>query len=80
MAKEISLDDVMISVEAGIAWLQFAERIALAISQLAPRKVSSIPDEQARLEDDGSLTVFVDVPDLIEISMSIPSGQWWSKQ
>ena len=35
-----------------------------------------IPDEQGRVEDDGSLTIFVSLPDGGEVSMTVPKEQW----
>lgn len=51
-----------------------AARIAAILPSLgiAP---GDIPDEKARIENDGSLTIFVGLP-IGEVSLRVPPGQW----
>ena len=75
----VDLADMLISSAAFHTYHEFADRVARLLVQLGidPK---SIPDEQARLEGDGSLTVFVVVPNFGEVAMSIPAGQWAWRQ
>jgi hypothetical protein len=77
---EIDLDDVLTTQAALAAWEDFARRIGEAI-RLMDRTIDpkSIPDEQARVEADGSLTVYVVVPGLGEMSLTLPPDQWARK-
>lgn len=74
MAEPIDLDGILLTVETVKVYREFAQRVAqfLADKGVAPK---SIPDEQARVEENGSLTVFVAIPNG-EISMSVPPEHW----
>jgi hypothetical protein len=80
MGKPIDLDEVMLSSAAGDAWQVLCNRLVVALEalRLVGRIIdaSSVPDEQARIEDDGTLTIHVDIPDLMEVSLTVPVGQW----
>ena len=82
MAKEIGLDEVMLSTSAVTAWHEMAARVAPALQQIGKmrRETLSIPDERVRVNDDGTLTIFVNVPGAINVSMDVPAGQWSHRQ
>jgi len=74
MPEEISLDEVNISPAAYEAWQEIVERIdeILPSLEIAP---SDIPNEKTRIENDGSLTIFVTLP-IGEVSLRVPPHQW----
>lgn len=72
----IDLDKVLFSEEAVAAWMSIVPRVALAFQAvgICPEE---IPDEQARIESDGSLTIFMEIPGgRGEVSLTIPPGAW----
>ena len=80
MTEVVDLDDIMIIPDVADAFSRLAQKVAPILVQLRidPRNVS---DEQARVNDDGSLTIFVTLPDSKgEVSMDVPSGKWARKQ
>ena len=78
LAKEVSLDDIVLSPRVVDEWLAKA---ADAVRELEGRvTIASIPDERARVNDDGTLTIFVEIPDILTISMEVPVGQWTYQQ
>jgi hypothetical protein len=78
MAKEIDLVEVNISPAVFEEWQKAASRIAQALKLLeeAGREIPPIPDERARVEDDGTLTIYVSVPGVIDLSMPVPREHW----
>lgn len=82
MSKEIDLTAVMLTAVAGAAWHQLAGRVALGIEQLKRmgRDIPPIPDERARVEDNGTLTIYVSIPNVLDVSLSIPADQWVYRQ
>lgn len=79
MNNIIDLDDVMISPLAQKTWQEFARRVAAQLRLLGVTDPSQVPDEQARVNPDGTLTVFVTLPNG-EVSMEIPKEQWAYRQ
>ena len=77
LAKEIDLDDVLLSPAAVVAWQEMAARIASALQGVRP---SDIPDEQARINDNGTLTIYVKIPGKADISLDVPADQWAYQQ
>ncbi len=41
-----------------------------------PADPGDIPDEQAELQEDGTLLLFVDVPKYGRIALTVPVGEW----
>lgn len=78
MPREIDLDEVTISPATLVAWHGVAQRLALALRELKRlgREIPEIPIERGRVEDDGTLTVYIDLPGLISASISVPRDQW----
>lgn len=77
MAREIDLDNVLLSPATVVAWQELAARTATGLQSF---EVRNIPDERARVNDDGTLTIFVNVPNTIEMSMNVPAEQWAYRQ
>lgn len=76
----INLDNTMLSADTVAAWRAVAERIGPAFLQIRIRP-SDIPDERARVELDGALTIFVTLPGgRGEISLRVPAEHWLRKQ
>ena len=81
MSTMIDLDNVMLSEETVVAWSATVSRIARAIITAGIEREEDIPLEQARIEDDGTLTIFIALPsDVGEVSMSVPAGHWTRRQ
>ena len=74
MPEEIDLDQVNISPAVHNAWQGMARSIADIVRRLGISP-DEIPDEKARIEDDGSLTIFVELP-IGEVSLRVPPDQW----
>lgn len=75
MAQIIDLDQVNISSAVYQAWQALAKHFA-EIAVLLGIPPDKIPDEQGRIENDGSLTIFVELPNIGEVSLRVPPGQW----
>jgi hypothetical protein len=69
MSKNV-IDQTLLTLKAAKAWHEKAMREARNIPQ-----GTHIPDEQAEVQDDGSLLIFCDLPDR-RVSMSVPPGEW----
>lgn len=72
------LSEVVISISAAYRWQSKAAEFAQEISQQGRLKMSVIPDEKAKLEADGSLTVYATIADLV-ISMRVEPDEWCYK-
>ena len=78
MSKQIA-DLALVNVGAAFyqAWNILARQ---AVKDMAARgekfDPEEIPDEQGRLETDGSLTIFVVLPNGEEMSLRVPPDQW----
>lgn len=79
MAPEIDLDDIMLTPAVVAAYSELAKRIAIALQERI-NDASSIPDERVRMNDDGTLTIFVNIPEVIDVSMDVPADQWAYRQ
>lgn len=75
MNNAIDLDDVMLNPAVFDAWNEFGKRIATQLQSLGVTDPNQIPDEQGHINTDGSLTIFVTLPNG-ELSMNVPSGHW----
>ncbi len=80
MPVEVDLEGLLLTQTAYDAWQAFAKRL-VHVLQAAGHQIDpdTVPDEQARVEDDGTLTIYVAVPNFGEVSLSVPAGQWTSR-
>jgi len=75
MAEEIDLDLVALTPAVVEAWQEVAQS-AFALAHSGRVGPAEIPDEQARVNDDGTLTIFVSIPGVIDVSLDVPADQW----
>jgi hypothetical protein len=75
MARLVDLDDVLLSPATTEAWAEVASRIVPALVKMGIAK-SDIPIEQARVEKNGDLTIFVSIRDQVTISLTAPADHW----
>lgn len=69
----------MLSPSIAERWSQQARAQASTLRSHGVAHASHIPDEMARVEADGSLTLYVPLPDGTEISMRVAASDWaWS--
>lgn len=71
----IDLDDVLLTVTAVNQWHAFAGQVAAGIRALGITDPEQIPIEQGRVNPDGTLTIFVTLPQG-EVSMVVPREHW----
>ena len=77
----VDLADVVVTTAVFRAWFAIARHVVLALRQAADKRPPSrIADEKGRIEDDGSLTIFVTLPDGGEASLTVPPGEWMRRQ
>ena len=80
MSEHIDLDAILLTPAIVREYREFADRVAQAIVAARIDPVT-IPDEQALLKDDGSITVFVRVSGKFEMEFSIPKDHWtWTRR
>lgn len=79
MDNIIDTDDVMLSRDVFEAWNEFTKRIAAQLELLGVTGPSQVPDEQGRVNADGSLIIFVALPNG-EVSMTVPKEHWAYRQ
>lgn len=79
--RMVDLDNLLLSPEVVVAWTEVARGVVAALA-LAGQRIdpSQIPDEQARVEDDGSLTIFCEILGIGELSLKVPAGAWGWRQ
>lgn len=79
--KLINLDEVLLIPEVIAIWKKMCSHIVadmiLAGNPLDPKQA---PEEQARVEVDGSLTIFVVIPQVGELALRVPPGHWAWRQ
>ncbi len=83
MEKIIDLDRVMITVSAAVRWNQLAITAVRTMRQhkkLTAKQAAEMPDEQGRLNEDGSLMLFVQLPNGSELSLRLPPNEWEWRQ
>lgn len=72
-----TLDNVSLSAQAYDAWMAkaaaAARTLAASGSSIDP---DSIPDERAKPLPDGSLLIWVPLPDGARVELVVPKGQW----
>jgi len=65
------LDKTLLTPGAVKSW----QELALREAQDSGYGPEQIPDEQAEVQNDGSLLIFCDLPDR-RVSMQVPPGEW----
>lgn len=70
-----TLSRVLLSASAVERWHALARDIA-STNHGAGVDAASIPDELARVEADGSLTIYVTLPTGAEVSMRVEPSEW----
>ncbi len=77
MPEIIELDEVLVPAAAVQTWMRLVRKNAARLPAchrfLDPL---AIPGERARIEDDGSLTIFLPLAEGDEISLPIAARQW----
>lgn len=72
------LGKIVITEETLNNWNKLCEKF---VADNACSKPSEIPDEQAFVNDDGSLVIFVKIPNSPELKMRVPATDWaWIKK
>lgn len=74
------LDLVLLSPAAWRAWAYGVAPRAAEVAAALGLQPDQIPIERGRVEEDGSLTIYVVFPNGIEVNMSVPPDQWAWKQ
>ena len=74
-----TLDKIMLTERAAKKWLSYisSTEVDRKIQGFNPKL---IPDEDARINADGTLTIFVLLPNGDEVSMTLASNDWGYKQ
>lgn len=79
--KIVNLDEVLLTSEVVVAWNEFTKRMAFTLALMGRKfHLSQAPDEKARVEGNGTLTIFCEVPGIGEISLNVPPEHWSWRQ
>lgn len=83
MSEIVDLDGVEVTPEVYAAWSEIARRLTVTLRLIGVPE-EAIPEEQGRVEEDGSLVIFVEI-DLpsggtIEASLKVPPEHWAWRQ
>lgn len=73
---EDTLSRVVLSLAAVNRWHAKARELAQEARNHGVRTPADIPDELARVETDGALTLYVPMPDGAELSMRVEPHEW----
>lgn len=76
MSGDDTLSRVALSRAAVDRWHTKARELAHEDRKNGVRRPSDIPDELARVEADGALTIYVPMPDGAELSMRVEPNEW----
>ncbi len=76
MSGDDTLSRVALSHSAVMRWHERASDLAREARSRGARKPADIPDELARVEADGALTLYVPMPDGTELSMRVEPHEW----
>ena len=75
--KVIGLETAVISKTMYQEWKRVVRGSVHLLEGISPDNIPPIiPGEQGRIEDDGSLTIFVTLPSGGEVSMNVPEERW----
>ena len=76
MSRPIGLAGVTLTPAAAAAWRETCAK-AVPVLRAQGREIGDA-SEQARVEDNGSLTIFVRMPDGGELACNVPAAEWRS--
>ena len=76
MSGDDTLSRVALSHSAVKRWHAKAGELAREARKHGVRRPADIPDELARVEADGALTLYVPMPDGTELSMRVEPREW----
>jgi len=76
MSGDDTLSRVALSHSAVKRWHAKAGELAREVRKHGVRALADIPDELARVEADGALTLYVPMPDGAELSMRVDPHEW----
>lgn len=76
MSGDDTLSRVVLSHSAVKRWRARASELAREARKHGVRTPADIPDELARVEADGVLTLYVPMPDGTELSMRVEPHEW----
>lgn len=78
--KIYDLDKIAISLQTARIWENLVARKVAEWYKITGRakniNSAEIPDEQFRVFENGNGEIFVDMPDGVRISLSVPKGHW----
>lgn len=75
-ADEDTLSRVALSASAIARWRARAQAFLAEAAAHGVRGPSDVGDEMARIEADGSLTIYLPLPDGAEVSMRVEPDEW----
>jgi len=70
------LELIDITPRAFAAYQAFVRRLVRALATIDKITPEEIPDEQAKEQEDGSLLVWIDLPQGKRVEFVIPKGDW----
>ena len=76
MTDDDTLSRVALAATAVERWHAAARRLVIEAQTHGVRRPADIPDELARVEPDGALTIYVPMPDGAEVSMRVEPDEW----
>lgn len=77
--KETNLSEIMFSEQAIAAWNEMADRVKIGL-RLIGKTESVVFPTKARLNNDGTLTILMEVHNFLQTSMIVPAGHWIFRQ
>lgn len=76
MSGDDTLSRVALSHSAVKRWHERASELACEARKHGVSRAADIPNELARVETDGALTIYVLMPDGAELSMRVEPHEW----
>jgi hypothetical protein len=78
MSKQIKLDDITLSLEAGNAYEEMVSRVlgGLKLAKKLKNQGAIITKEVVVVNDDGSLKIEITLQGTVTVKMKVPSWHW----